>query len=155
MIAGAIGSIGAGRKSADEIVKSQNAFVNSTLAGILGDSSLSPTNKLKMVNNAWEAFKGNLSNFAAGGGKNATTANQAFASISPLVSKIQQDQIKAGAVDGAGGGGNTYNFTINAPYGTADAIAQAVFDIFHRNVGGVTEEAAKQIQIKAPAVVAV
>ncbi len=151
-----IGKIGQGRKSANEIVKSQDAFVNSTLAGILGDSSLSPSNQLKMVNNAWDAYQANLSNFAAGGGPNSKTANQSFATVSPLVSKIQQDLMKAGATEGgAGGGGNTYNFTVNAPFGTADAIAQAVFDIFHRNVGGVTEEAAKQIQIKAPAVVAV
>jgi TP901 family phage tail tape measure protein len=156
-IAGAVGKIGSGRRSANDIVGAQNAFINQTLAGILSDSSLSATNKLKMVDNAWAEFQGTLDRHAAAGGKNALTANQAFATVSPTVSGIRQGLIGQGANDAetTGGGGHTFNITINAPSGNGEAIAAAMWDVLHRNLSGFTEETVRQVQIKHGAVTAV
>lgn len=101
-IGGLTSLIGAavGRKThdaADDIVHSQNAFVNQTLKGILDDADLSATNKLKMVNNAWDDLLRTWDNFAGTDTKNQIVESKAFASVSPLVSQIQQDLMRAGA----------------------------------------------------------
>lgn len=105
-------TIGKGRDSANEIVKLQNAFVNQTLKEILGDDSLSATNKLKMVGSEFEVFQQGLNRYAAAGGENPVTANQALATVSPLVANIKRDLLAGGAVDaageGEGSGGDTY-----------------------------------------------
>jgi TP901 family phage tail tape measure protein len=139
------GKIGSGRDSANEIVKSQNSFVNQTLAGILSDPDLSPTNKLKMVNNAWDAYQANLGNYGASGGENAVTSNQAFATVAPLVSQIKSDLIKGGATDSTGAEGGTYNITVNIT--TTDEIRN-VEDLIHIikfNKGGATTEMTKAV----------
>lgn len=91
------GKIGAGRDSANEVIKSQEAFVGQTLKNILADPMLSATNKLKLVNNEWETFQQNLARFSAAGGEGGVTSNQAFATVSPLIAQIKTDLIKAGA----------------------------------------------------------
>lgn len=116
-LATALGKIGAGRDSANEIVKLENAFVKQTLAGILADTSLSATNKLKLVGNEFDIFQGGLDRYAASGGENAVTANQSLATVSPLVAQIVRDLYAAGAnLNGkeAGVGGET---TITHTYG--------------------------------------
>jgi TP901 family phage tail tape measure protein len=150
-VIGLVDRIGAGRKSANEIVKAQNAFVNETLAGILSDAALSATNKLKMVGNEWEAFQSNLTRFAGNDPTNQKTANQSFATVSPLVSQIQRDLMKAGAsADGESGGGETYNFTFNV-YGIDSP--EDFIDWLKRNAGGITEEIKRQMELKEGAVI--
>jgi hypothetical protein len=110
------GRIGAGRRSANEIVKSEDTFVKQTLAGILADSSLSATNKLKLVTNEFQMFQDNLARFSAAGDKNVITANQSFATVSPLVANIKRDLIAQGAVEGGGdGSGGTVQHITVAP----------------------------------------
>lgn len=106
----ALGKIGAGRDSANEIVKSQNAF-EATLHAIITDPILSATNKLKQVSNVWEGFQANLERFSAAGGEGGVTANQAFATLLPRVSKIESELLAAGASTGSTGnvGGNVVN----------------------------------------------
>lgn len=138
-----VGKIGAGRDSANEIVKAQNAFQQS-LASILNDSGLSSTNKLKQVGNVWDAFQTNLGHFSAAGGENAVTANQSFATLSPLVSKIQSDLIKSGATDGMGGGGLTVAPVFHI-YGfneltVRDEIMPAITSALESGVRGYTEK---------------
>ncbi len=131
--------IGKGRDSANEVVKSQNAFVNDTLKGILGDEGLSASNKLKMVGNAWEAYQTNLSRFSAAGGEGGVTANQAFATISPLVANIQRDLIKEGATEGGAGEGSVHNgdvvFNFQLPENVTNP--EQWLDWWDKNKGGI------------------
>lgn len=135
---GITGMIGKGRDSANEVVKSQNAF-EKTLDVILKDTGLSATNKLKQIDNVWAAFQANLARFSAAGGEGGVTANQSFATLSPLVTQIRNDQIKAGASDGStgNGGGNTFNFYVTANN------AEELVRIIQLNVGGVRTEIIK------------
>jgi TP901 family phage tail tape measure protein len=155
-IANQLNKIGAGRDSANEIVKSQNAF-QAAIGNILNDSGLSATNKFKQVANLWEGMQANLGRFSASGGENTVTANQAFATLSPFVSKVQSDLIKAGASDGSTpeSAGNTYNFggmTWNVVINdTTDP--QSILQIIKNNVAGVTEEIKRQMELKEGAVV--
>jgi hypothetical protein len=142
-----IGRIGAGRKSADEVVKSQESFVNQTLKGILDDGALSATNKLKIINNEWETFQANLDRFAAAGDKNSITANQAFATVSPLVAKIKQDLIAAGAsISGVTDG--AMDFTVFESSVSEFASAVTLFS----SMKGVTASTAAMLPTAQPTV---
>lgn len=143
------GKIGAGRDSANEVIKSQNAF-EATLDAILKDTALSPTNKFKQVGNAWEGFQANLGRFSAAGGEGGVTANQAFATVSPLVSQIQTDLIKDGASDGSTGNGGdvTVNLYLTDVHSPEEFIEWLKF-----NRNGIREEIARGVQLTNPAVV--
>jgi hypothetical protein len=105
------GSIGAGHKAADEIVKAQNALV-SAISGVFEDKVLSPTNRLKLINNLFEEFQDNAASFAAVDPNNAKVVNQAFSTLIPWLSNVRRDLTKEGANENetamVGGGNNIY-----------------------------------------------
>lgn len=150
-------TIGKGRDSANEIVKSQNAFVNQTIGGILNDPDLSPTNKLKQVKNAWESMQANLARFSAAGGEGGVTANQAFATLSPWISKVVSDLMKAGASDASGdGAGTTINYNgdvvLNFSLQGVDSPEKWI-EWFRLNKEGIREEVARGVLLTSPAIV--
>lgn len=147
-VAEQLNKIGAGRDSANEIIKSQQAF-EAQLTKIAQDFSLSPTNQLKQIDNLWEAQQANLARFSAGGGENAVTANQSFATDAPWVSDIRSNLLKAGAQDGAGGDlpafapviAPVFNFYGNVdPLSVRDTIMPAITDALDSGVRGYAEK---------------
>lgn len=156
-VKGVAEAVGKGRDSANEIIKAQNAFIKQTLKGILDDANLSASNKLKLVMNEWETFQGALTRFAAGGGENPVTANQAFATVSPLIANIQRDLMKEGAsLNGGGSGEFVHNGDVVFTFALPSSVTtpEQWLDWWDKNKAGIRARVAEGVFAMEGAIVA-
>lgn len=122
-VAGWIRSIGAGRRAADEIVKSQNAMWAAIVGLYEGRDTSSPRSLARTRASIDEVFgdwQEAVRAFAASDPNNQKVANQAFAELIPTITRLRADLDKeleaAGGMPGEAGGGVTLNQTVNVVF---------------------------------------
>lgn len=122
-VAGWVRSIGAGRRAADEIVKSQNAMWAAIVGLYEGRDTSSPRSLARTRASIDEVFgdwQEAVRAFAASDPNNQKVANQAFAELIPTITRLRADLDKeleaAGGMPGEAGGGVTLNQTVNVVF---------------------------------------
>lgn len=156
------GQIGKGREAADQIVKSQEAFVNTVLD--IFDDPISGAQKSQLFESLWTDFQAAMSRFAATDPNNQKVVNQAFATLTPFVTDRRRDLLPhLGISTPSGNGGGTINapfepvtnITINfedaniSALEVRDVVMPHITDALDANVRGYRERWSQMFTVKS------